>query len=153
MPSEKEFLVRRLRIVEENLNKHKEYDIDEQGAFHFRFGPNPQREHALVREAHLLEKLISQVQEEKISRALELWSKSLAEKLGIHREYYRDAQEAYDAWLRLPFPTRIEIPEPPHPPDLEVSDVNGTTWVVDEKLLNVFDDIEERLQKWMASDD
>jgi hypothetical protein len=77
----------------------------------------------------------------------------LGEKLRLHREYYRPLQDRHDEWLRLPFPTRIEIPEPLQPPDLEIVDFEGHEWIVDEKLLNVLDDVNTRLKKWVDNDD
>jgi hypothetical protein len=153
MPGEKEFLERRLRIVQENLDSHSRFDVDEKGGFHFRLGPSPHVEHDLLREAHLLEKLDAQVVEGKVKRTLDGWRKYLAEKLRAHRDYYRDLQAAFDAWRQLPLPTRIEIPEPPYPPELEVTDVQGNIWIVDERLLSVPGRHEVRLTKWMENDE
>jgi hypothetical protein len=77
----------------------------------------------------------------------------LGEKLLKHRVYYRPMQEVYDHWLSLPFPTRIEIPEPPPPPELNIVDSQEHEWIVDEQLLKVIDDVNERLKKWIESEE
>lgn len=150
---EKEFINRRLQIVEVKLGHPSKYDVDETGGFHHRIEVAPDVEYALIREARILEKLSLEVEEAKIHRALISWRKILGEEFKKHKDYYHDVQEAHDAWLRYPWPTRIEIPEPPIPPNCEVTDRQGHTWVVDDELLNVFDDIAKRLEKWMTTDD
>lgn len=137
--------------MKETINQASQFEIDERGGLHFRLETSPSIEHAFIREAHLLQKLLSQAKEGNTARALSGWRKSLGEKLRAHHEFFRAMQEAYDHWLSLPFPTRIEIPEPPYPPELEITDVQGDVWIVDEKLLNVIDDLQIRLGKWMAS--
>ena len=62
---EREFLERRLKIVEERLEKVSEFDVDEGGRFYIRYQHVPTKEYALIREARLLEKLLVQVDEEK----------------------------------------------------------------------------------------
>jgi hypothetical protein len=101
----------------------------------------------------LLEKLLVQVNEGKISKAISDWRKFLGEKLRLHREHYRQMQVVYEDWLSLPFPTRIEVPEPPLPPDLEILDSQGHEWIVDEQLLAVLDDVSARLKIWIESVD
>lgn len=150
---EKEFLIRRLQIVEEKLGHPNKYDVDDSGGFHFRIEVSPKIEYALIREARILEKLSMVVEEGKIQRALILWRKLLGQEYKKHKEHYHDMQEVYDSWLQYPWPTRIDIPEPPLPPDCEVTDRQGHTWVVDDELLSVFDDVLKRLGKWIATDD
>lgn len=150
---EKEFVNRRLQIVEEKLGHPNKYDVDETGGFHHRIEFAPNVEYALIREARILEKLLVEVDEGKIHRALVSWRKILGEEFKKHKEHYHDMQEAHDAWLQYPWPTRIEIPEPLIPPNCEVTDRQGHTWVVDDELLSVFDDILKRLEKWMSTDD
>lgn len=152
MENEIEFLQRRLEILNETIERPSKFEIDEKGGFHMRLDTSPHIEHAYIREAHLIQKLLLQAKEGKVSYALSNWRKLLWEKLRIHRELYRPMQEAYDHWLSFPFPTRIEIPEPPHPPELEIKDIQGTVWIVDEKLFTVIDDLQARLKKWMASE-
>lgn len=154
MPSqEKEFVNRRLKIVEEKLGYPSKYEVDETGGFHHRIEVSPQVEYSLIREARILEKLSLEVEEGKIRRALISWRKLLGEAFKKHKELYHNMQEAHDAWLQYPWPTRIEIPEPPIPPDCEVTDRQGHAWVVDDELLNVFDDITKRFEKWITVDD
>ncbi len=149
MPSERVFVERRLQIVEKRLKEVSEYEIDADGHLHLCYRNVPTRDYALVREENLLKKLLQQVSEKDIVKALKSWRKSLGKKLHEHREYYRPMQEEYDRWYRLPFPTRIEIPEPPHPPELEITDYKGMIWFIDDTLLKVLDDLNDRLQKWM----
>lgn len=108
---EKEFVNRRLQIVEEKLGYPNKYDVDETGGFHHRIEVAPNIEYALVREARILEKLSLEVEEGKIHHALTSWRKKLGEEFKKHKDYYHDMQEAHDVWLRYPWPTRIEIPD------------------------------------------
>jgi len=149
---EKEFIARRLQIIEENLGHANKYEVDEKGGFHHRIEVSPIIEYALIREARLLEKLSDEVEDGKIRQAIVLWQERLSKEFIKHKEYYRDMQEAHEAWLQYPWPTRIKIPEPPIPPDCEVTDRQGHTWVIDDDLLKVFDDVLERLGKWLATD-
>jgi hypothetical protein len=153
MPPEREFLERRLTIVEERIKHVSNFEVDKNGKFHLQYQPSPFVEYALIREARLIEKMLAQVGEGKISKALASWRKMLGEKLLKHRVYYRPMQEVYDHWLSLPFPTRIEIPEPPPPPELNIVDSQEHEWIVDEQLLKVIDDVNERLKKWIESDE
>jgi hypothetical protein len=152
MSFEREFLEQRFKIVDDRLSQVNEFDVDDKGRFYLRYQHAPTIEYALIREARLLEKLLKEIDEGKIAKALSDWRKSLGEKLRSHREYYRPMQEAYDHWCSLPFPTRIQIPEPPHAPELDVTDSQGHEWVVDEQLLLVLDDMNARLKKWNESD-
>jgi hypothetical protein len=68
VPLEREFLERRLKIVEERLEQVSEFDTDDRGRFYLRYQHVPTIEYALVREARLLEKLLAQVPEGKISK-------------------------------------------------------------------------------------
>jgi hypothetical protein len=147
MSSEIEFLQRRLYILDEIIKKPSQIEIDQKGGFHIRLDVSPHIEHNYIREAHTIQKLLSQAKEGQVSRALTGWRKSLGEKLRVHREFYRPMQEVYDRWLSYPFPTRIEIPEPPYPPELEITDIQGDIWVVDEKLLSVIDDLQGSLSR------
>lgn len=150
---EKEFVNRRLQIIEEKLGYPNKYDVDEKGGLHHRIEVAPNVEYALVREARILEKLSIEVEEGKIQRALISWRQLLGGDLKKHKEHYHDMQEAHNAWRQYPWPTRIDIPEPPIPPDCEVTDRQGHTWVVDDGLLGVFEDVVRRLEKWMTTDD
>ncbi len=114
---------------------------------------SPHIEHAFIREAHLVQKtIIASKRRAGISR-FECLAKIARQKIAAHREFYSPMQEAYDGWLSFPFPTRIEIPEPPHPPELETTDIQGDVWIIDEKLFHVIDDLQTRLGKWLASNE
>jgi ribosome-associated translation inhibitor RaiA len=150
---EKEFVAQRLSIVERKLETHSEFDIDGKGGFHLRLDVSPTVEYSLIREARVLEKLGTEVSEGKIRQALISWRKLLEMELRKHKEKYRTMQEIHDDWLRLPWSKRINTPEPPQPPDCEITDRQGHTWHVEKELLDVFDDMVERLDKWMMVDD
>jgi hypothetical protein len=139
--------------VGENLGHLSKYEVDETGGFHHRIEVSSQIEYALIREGRILEKLSLEAEEGNIKCALISWRKLLGEEFRKHKEHYLDMQEAHDAWLQYPWPTRIEIPEPPIPPDCEATDRQGHDWIVDDELLNVFDDVTKRLEKWMMADD
>ena len=153
MSSEIEFLQRRLELLADLIKKPSQFEVDQKGGFHVRLDVSPHIEYNYIREAHTIQKLLSQAQEGQVSQTLTDWRRLLGEKLRTYREYYRPMQEVYDDWLSYPFPTRIEIPEPPHPPELEITDIQGEVWIVDEKLLSVVDDLQARLGKWMASEE
>jgi len=151
MESEVEFLKQRLQILEQSINTPVDFDKDEKGRFYLRFNVSPSVEHAYIREAHLIEKLLSKAKEGQVDKALAGWHKFLADELRKHHEQYQRMQEKYDEWRSLPFPTRIEIPEPPHPPELELKDTQNDNWIVDERLLDLIKDIRFRLSQWMTS--
>ena len=153
MSTEREFLEQRFKIVEERLSQVNEFDTDDKGRFYLRYQHAPYVEYALIREARLLEKLLKEISEGKVAKALTDWHRFLSGKLRSHREYYRPMQEAYDQWSSLPFPTRIQIPEPPRPPELDIVDSQGHEWVVDEQLILVLEDVNARLRKWKDSDE
>ena len=150
---EKEFITKRLQIIEDKLGRPSQFDIDDKGGFHLRIEVSPTVEYALIREARILEKLNNEVKEGKIQVALVSWRKFLSQEFRKHKEFFSQMQEAYDEWLKYPWPTRINIPEPPQPPNCEVLDKDGYTWVVDGQLIKVFDDVIERLDKWTSTND
>lgn len=160
--AEREFVSHRLRIVAAELNRPTRLDVDgtrrtvdrdPDGVERFRVEVTARQELALVREARILEKLTQEVPEGAISRALLSWRKLLGMRLAAHNGKYAKMQEAYDAWMQLPFPIRIDVPEPPQPPECEVVDRHGNSWVVDYLLLNVFDDLVRRIERWASAAD
>lgn len=152
-PSDLEFLRLRLERLEEMLNCPGEFEYAENGRYRYRSMPCIPEEYARIREQALFKKLLAQVKEGQVAKALQDWRKYLGGRLTSHREFYRSLQEAYDHWLSIPFPFRIDIPEPLHPPDLEIEDRQGNLWHVDDALLILIDDVVMRLEKWMASTD
>jgi hypothetical protein len=153
MGSEIEFLAQRLQLLEKNINSPVSFDKDDKGRFYLRFDNSPSIEHAYIREAHLIKKLLAQAKEGQVDKALAGWHKFLIDELRKHHVHYQKMQEKYEEWSCLPFPTRIEIPEPPHPPELEIKDVQNDNWIIDEKLLDLIKDTRVRLSKWMTSSD
>jgi hypothetical protein len=113
---------------------------------------NPNLDYRLVLEQWLIEKLLREVQEGQVLKALTSWHKKLSVQWQEHCSYYREAEIAYDQWSHLPWSLRIVTPEPPQPPDLEIKDVSGSIWVVDPRLLDVLIDIRTRLTIWLKDD-
>ena len=73
----------------------------------------------------------------------------LSDRYRAHREYYRHLIIAQEEWSRLPWPVRIENPEPPLVPDLIITDQQGCDWIIDDQLILILEDKTVRLQKWM----
>jgi hypothetical protein len=152
MALERDFLKLRYQIICKRMAQANEYDLDAQGNFYMTCQPDPNLDYNLVLEQWLIEKLLREVKEGSIQRALTSWHKQLSTKWHEHSIYYRKIAMAYDQWTRLPWALRMETPEPPHPPDLEIKDTNGDNWVVDPRLLDVLKDINTRLEKWLEDD-
>lgn len=108
----------------------------------------------LQREHRLLGKILAEVDEVQVRLTLQAWCAFLGGKLAGHREQTRAQQNAYDRWWRLPEDKR-DWRQKPDPPALgvEVKDRSGHTWVVDDRLLLMLDDLLRRLDMWMAPDD
>lgn len=150
---EKDFVARRLSIIEQKIGTHSEFDVDERGGFHVRMEVSPVVEHELIREGRILEKLLTEVDEGKIRTAILSWRKFLYGELVKHREKYRVMQNAYNDWLNLSWAKRANTPEPPQPPGCEIIDKRGYIWHVDKELIDVFDNLLNRLDKWMTEDE
>lgn len=143
------FLLERLKRIEAMLEERCEYEAVEKGRFRYRTLPVANREYRQTRELTILNKLLQQVDDTNVLKALKSWRSVLGKKLRMHRAYYRKLQDTYDAWDRLPWPVKIEIPEPPQVPDPKIVDRQGQVWVIDDPLLDILDDMICRLQKWL----
>lgn len=152
-PKEKDFLQQRLHKIEAKLGSPDPYDRDDQGHLHFRLQPSPVVEERLVHEEHLLKKFLNEVEEGEVLQALVSWRKDLGRQWKEYKELFRFLLDAHDHWARLPWQARSITPEPPQLPDLEIEDQHGLIWVIDERFLQVMDDLIERLSKWMNCED
>ena len=81
MESDIEFLEQRLQILEKNINTPAYFNKDERGRFYLRFDISPSIEHAYIREAHLIRKLIARAKEGQVDKALAGWHKFLTDEL------------------------------------------------------------------------
>jgi hypothetical protein len=149
MASEREFLKQRYRIICQRMAKINNYNVDANGNFYLAYQPDPNIDYTLLLESWLIQKLLDEVKEGYVQKALVSWRKNLGAQWQEHCNYYREIELRYNEWAALPWPLRWETPEPPQPPDLEVKDVSGHIWVVDSRLLDVLESICVRLAKWM----
>lgn len=149
MASEREFLERRYHIICQQISKINNYDVDAQGNFYLAYQPDPNIDYALLLESWLIQKLLNEVKEGYVQKALVSWRQKLGALWQDHCDYYREVELRYNEWASLPWPIRIRTPEPPQKPDLEVKDVSGSIWVVDPRLLGVLENLCSRLGKWL----
>ncbi|MCP4373703.1 MAG: hypothetical protein GY797_37225 [Deltaproteobacteria bacterium] len=153
MPSDHEFVRQRLRLVQQKLNNEGgDYVYEGGGKVRQRTQPSNRRDTQARREARLLRKFLSQTREGQVLKALQNWRRYLGDFLTEHRQRYREVQKAYDDWWELPPYQRQRVTQPEKPPPPRVIDQNGAPWIVDERLLALFDDLVERLTKWLAED-
>ena len=71
--SEHDFLLKRLEIIENRLANASEYEPAGKERFRFRTQPVSMIEYNMIREARSIEKLIEQVEEGKVSKAVAAW--------------------------------------------------------------------------------
>ena len=150
MPSDHAFLRQRLALVEHGLaSPDKEFVYVGKGRACYRTEPSSKRDVRREREARLVRKLLAQTREDQVLTTLQAWRRQLGEFLAEHRQRYRDMQEAYDAWWRLPPYQRESVPQPPRPPSARYIDQDGAPWIIDDRFPMLLDDLIERLQKWL----
>jgi len=150
MNSEHEFLRQRLELVKEYLaNPDGDYIYAGDGRVSRRTRPEHRRDTRSHREARLLQKLLAQTREGQVLVALISWRGQFGQFLREHRQSYRDMQQIYDEWWKLPPYRRETIPQPPQPPPARFIDKNGAPWIIDDRFLALLDDLIERLQRWL----
>ncbi len=148
MTSDREWLRERLKLVEEWLaNPDREFEYEGEGRGRRRTRPSSRRDTMRHREARLLRKLLAKVPEGRVLETLIGWRRQLGEFLANHRQRYREQQRAYDDWWRLPPHQRENMPQPQKPPSPRYIDRDGAPWIIDDRFLNLLDDLIERLQK------
>lgn len=151
MPSEHAFLRQRLALVERWLaNPDREFIPAGKRRVYRRTLPANRQDLTYKREARLLRKLLARTREGQVLSTLKAWRSGLGEFLREHRQQYKEMQDAYDAWWRLPRDERGSVPKPPRPPSARYVDVDGAPWIIDDRFLTLLDDLVERLQKWLG---
>jgi hypothetical protein len=117
MPSEHASLRQRLALVERWLaNPDRDFIPAGKGRVRSRTRPVDCEDLIYKREARLLHKLLARIREGQVLTTLIAWRSSLGEFLREHRQQYKEMQDAYDAWWRLPRDERGSVPKPPRPP-------------------------------------
>jgi hypothetical protein len=140
MVSDKEFVRQRFLIVKERLEDEDTF-IERVDRIQ------------LQREYRLLGKLLDEVSEGNMVRALETWRTYLGAELAKHQANHRNAQAAFDNWRRLLSEQRSQTPQSRSPSSgTEVTDQNGYIWVVDDRFLLMCDDLIMRLHKWLDAE-
>lgn len=155
MPSEHEFVRLRIQRVERQLQQEpSELVFDRAGRGRRRLaGDSGTREESVYkREVRLLRHILAVTQEGQVLSSLTAWRRRFGDLLDQHRQKYRAMQDAYDDWWRLPFQQRQHMPQPPRPPLAHYIDQRGQDWIIDERFLQILDDLRERLGKWMSED-
>jgi len=151
MPSEHAFLRQRLALVEGWLaNSDREFIPAGKRRVRRRTQPANRQDLTYKREARLLRKLLARTREGQVLTTLKAWRSGLGEFLREHRQQYKEMQDAYDVWWRLPRDERSSKPKPPRPPSARYVDVDGAPWIIDDRFLTLLDDLVERLQKWLG---
>jgi hypothetical protein len=150
--SEHAFLRQRLALVENRLANPDRGNLVPAGKGRVRRRTRPVSRQDLTykREARLLRKLLARTREGTALRTLRTWRSDLVEFLWKHRQRYKEMQDDYDAWWRLPWDERRSVPQPPRPPAARYIDVDGAPWIIDDRFLALLDDLIERLQKWLG---
>jgi len=151
MASAHVFLRQRLALVERWLaNPDREFIPADKRRVRRRTRPASRQDLTYKREACLLCKLLARTREGQGLTTLKAWRCQLREFLGEHRQRYKEMQDAYDAWWRLPRDERGTTPRPPKPPSARYVDYDGAPWIIDDRFLALLDDLIERLQKWLG---
>jgi hypothetical protein len=151
MASEYAFLHQRLVLVERWLaNPDREFIPADKRRVRRLTRPVSRQDLTYKREARLLRKLLARTREGQVLTTLKAWRRHLGEFLREHRQQYKEMQDAYDAWWRLPRDERQSASKPPRPPAARYSDYDGAPWIIDDRFLALLDDLIERLQKWLA---
>jgi hypothetical protein len=149
-PSEHEFLHQRLAIVERLLaDPDGTFVSAGRGRVHRRTKPSSRQDLTYKREVRLLRKLLARTREDQVLTTLKAWRGQLGEFLKEHRQRYKEMQDIYDAWWRLPRDERRTMRRPPRPPSARYIDHEGAPWIIDDLFLALLDDLLERLQRWL----
>jgi hypothetical protein len=153
-PSERDFLRQRLELVEERLTQaNPEFIYAGNERVRRETRPSTRRDTIAHREVRLLRKLLTRVAEGQGLIALAKWRQELGGFLKRHRLKYRQIQKEYDDWSQLPPNKRQRIPAPPKPPPARFIDKDGAPWIIDDRFLELLDDLAARLRKWLGSEE
>jgi hypothetical protein len=116
-PSEHEFLNRRLAIVEGWLaDPDRAFVSAVRGRVFRQSRPSSRQSLTYKRELRLLRKLLARTREGQVLTTLKAWRVQLGGFLSEHRQRYKEMQDTYDAWWRLPWDERRAVRRPPRPP-------------------------------------
>lgn len=154
MASDHAFIQQRLRLVQRQLQAPGQelvYDGHGRGR-KATVADEVSQEHAYKREARLLNHILAVTREGQVERALVQWRTTLGRHLAEHRARYKALFDAYDAWWALPPYERQRVPKPPRPPQAIYTDQSGEEWVITDALLQLIDNLRERLARWLAED-
>lgn len=110
---------------------------------------------AVRREYRLLGKILTELPEGSVLRALQQWRERHCQKLLIHKRRTREAQNAADDYWRLPTNKREAAGRPPSNPSvgIELKDAHGEIWVIDDRYIIMMDRMIEQLQRWLTYDE
>jgi hypothetical protein len=109
----------------------------------------------LQREHRLLGKVLDEVPEGKVLRALEQWRRQFRAELTEHKKTSLPAQmHWYREWQSLPAQEKLWHAEP-HYPELEIKirDRSGYVWIIDPRFLELMDSVIERLKQWLHEEE
>jgi hypothetical protein len=154
MPSDHEFLQRRLQLVRRQLHT-SERDVVYDGQGRGRkatVADEVNQENTYKREARLLCHILAVTREGQVERALQQWRAKFGAQLAEHRARHKAAFDAYDAWCSLPPHERQRVPKPPRPPQAIYTDQSGQEWVITDAFLLMLDDLRERLARWLVDE-
>lgn len=109
----------------------------------------------LEREYRLLGRILHEVEEGQVLKALEAWRRYLGGQLATYsREVLPGIRHRHEQWRQLPPARQEQVPEPPRPVvSTTVTDRNGYKWVIDDRFLLMMDDLIARLRRWLMSDE
>lgn len=142
MNNERDFVHERFQIVKQQLENSA-----------LKMEP-PQRARLEV-EYRLLMRLNNEIDEGQILVTLEYWRQFLGEKLGDYLRYERPRLiREYYHYLYLPLDRRSSLPYHLWPEEyIAVVDGTGFKWKVDDRLLQLFDDMIKRLKRWLSEEE
>jgi hypothetical protein len=104
------------------------------------------------REYRLLGKILAEVTEGRVLKALQQWREIHCQKLQAHKLRTRAAQNAADEYWRLPAIEREAAGKPPKNPSIGIKfkDTHGEVWVIDDHYIMMMDRMIEQLQRWLV---
>jgi hypothetical protein len=146
MQSELEFVRERFAIVKEQRQRIDRLMID---------APHKVDRWEMIiirREYRLLGKILAEVHEGCVLKALQQWREKHCQKLQVHKLRTRGAQNAADKYWRMPAMEREAAGKPPKNPSIgiKIKDAHGEIWVIDDRYIMMMDRIIEQLQRWLA---
>jgi len=135
MQSELDFARKRFAIVKERRDRIDEMMVDTAHLV------NRKEMIAVRREYRLLGKILAEVPEGSVLRALQQWRERHCHELQAHKRRTRAAQNAADDYWRLPAIERETAGKPPQNPSvgIKITDAHGEIWVIDDRYIMMMD--------------